>query len=142
MAAEIRRWGGIGSYAVVLAIALGVVVVCVGSGRVALGHHSYVSKYNPKKIVTLRGVVGSVSYYNPHIFFDFVATSKSGTTTWRVETESIPKARARGLSPKHLKQGASAIITGWMARDKTAAIGLKSIKFKSGRSVIMRNSPR
>lgn len=119
------------------------IALCGLTGGAILAHHSYVTKYDPKRLVTMRGVVGLVDYYNPHIFFDFVTTSKDGaTTTWRVETESIPKAQARGLTRKLLKEGAQATITGWRSRDKMANIGLKTIKFKGGKFVKMRRTAR
>jgi len=101
-------------------------------------HHSYVTKYDPKKPATISGVISSVSYTNPHIFFS-VQTSGG---TWRVETESIPKARARGLTPARLKTGRKVRVSGWRARSGGGSLGLRSISFVGGKSITMRRSPR
>ena len=100
-------------------------------------HHSYVGKYDPKKSITISGTVSSVSYTNPHIFFS--VTTSGGT--WRVETESIQKARARGLTENLLATGKKARVTGWRARSGEAAIGMRTITI-GGKSITMRNTAR
>lgn len=105
-------------------------------------HHSYVTKYDPAKFATIKGVIAGVEYRNPHIFFDLAVTNRDGsTTTWRVETESIAKAQAKGLKESVLSIGSAATVTGWIARDKTAAIGLKSVRIGS-KSYVIRSTPR
>lgn len=101
-------------------------------------HHSYVTKYNPKKPITISGVIVSVSYINPHIMFS-VQTSAG---TWRVETESILKARAKGLTKSLLATGKKVRVTGWRARNGSASLGMRVISFAGGKTITMRNSPR
>ncbi|MDX2289847.1 MAG: DUF6152 family protein [Hyphomicrobiaceae bacterium] len=101
------------------------------------GHHTYVTKYDAGKVVTLKGTVGSVSYQNPHITFTLATTNGS----WTIETESIPKVQAKGLTQAVLADGAEASATGWPARDGGAELGLKSITIK-GRTYTIRNTAR
>ncbi|MCH9764512.1 MAG: hypothetical protein K0U34_00765 [Alphaproteobacteria bacterium] len=101
-------------------------------------HHSYVTKYNPKKPITIAGTISSVSYVNPHIFFSVQTSSGS----WRVETESILKARARGLTKSLLTVGKKVRVSGWRARSGGGALGMRSISFVGGKTVTMRSSPR
>lgn len=101
-------------------------------------HHSYVTKYNPKKPATISGVISSVSYSNPHIFFS-VQTSRG---TWRVETEGIPKARAKGLTAARLKAGRKVRVSGWRARSGGGSLGMRSISFVGGKTITMRRTPR
>lgn len=101
-------------------------------------HHSYVTKYNPKKSVTIKGTISSVSYTNPHIFFS-VQTSGG---TWRVETESIPKARARGLTAARLSAGKQVRVTGWVARSGGGQLGLRTISIVGGPTITMRSTAR
>lgn len=123
----------------IVALIMAMAFITTGS---ALAHHSYVSQYDAKKRVTVQGVVQSVSYQNPHIFFDLTVADKSGgSTTWRVETESIPKARAKGLTENVLREGVTAKIMGWPARDGSAAIGLGTITI-GGKSMTIRSTPR
>lgn len=120
--------------AVVTGLALS---LCLSLG-LAHAHHSYVSKYNPKKQVTIAGTISSVSYTNPHVFFSVQTSGGS----WRVETESIPKLRAKGLTKARLKAGRKVRVTGWRARSGGGAIGMRSISFIGGKSFTIRSSPR
>lgn len=104
----------------------------------AVAHHSYVTKYDSAKPTKLTGTVGSVSYTNPHIFFQFEASG----TSWTVETESISVARANGLTEAILKEGAKATITGWPSREKSAELGLSTIVFDGRPAITMRKTAR
>mgnify|MGYP000041118360 CR=1 FL=1 len=104
----------------------------------AVAHHSYVTKYDSAKLTRLTGTVGSVSYTNPHIFFQFEA----GGTSWSVETESISVARANGLTEAILTGGAKATITGWPSREKSAELGLSTITFEGRSTITMRRTAR
>lgn len=109
---------------------------------IANAHHTFVTKYDGAKPVTISGVVTSVSYANPHIFFQVSAPGKSGgETTWTIETEGVLAARGKGLTEAVLKEGAKASVTGWLARDGGAELGLKSITV-GGKTVQMRNTAR
>lgn len=106
-------------------------------------HHTFVTKYDSNKLVTVSGTITSVSYANPHIFFDVAGKTKSGgEATWRVETEGILAARAKGLTEAVLKEGARVTVTGWLGRESAGEIGLKSITFAGGRSIAMRKTAR
>ncbi len=41
----------------------------LGATGITSAHHTYVTKYNPSKRVTISDVVTSVSFFNPHVFF-------------------------------------------------------------------------
>lgn len=108
----------------------------------AAAHHTYVTKYNPDKVVSLKGTISSVDYRNPHIFFEITVTNADGsTTTWHVETEAIAKAQAKGLTQSKLQVGTAVVATGWMSRAGDAEIGLKSIRL-GGTTYTIRNTPR
>jgi hypothetical protein len=100
----------------------------------AAAHHTFVTKYDNTKQVTVSGEVGSVSYSNPHIFFEVAG--------WRVETESIPVANAKGLTKERLTPGAKVKVTGWKARDGKQSLGLHSISFAGGPLIVMRATAR
>ena len=61
---------------------------------------------------------------------------------WKVETESIPKVQAKGLSDKLLKVGTTVTVQGWPARDGSPALGLKAITLPGGKVIAVRNTPR
>jgi hypothetical protein len=111
-------------------LALALVALAPAAGA----HHTFVSKYDNAKLITVSGAVGSVSYSNPHIFF-----SVGG---WRVETESLSVATAKGLTKERLKEGVKVTVTGWRARDGSAEMGLHTIAFAGGPSITMRGTAR
>jgi hypothetical protein len=117
---------------------LSLAAALLGQPRPADAHHTFVTKYDPTKLVTISGAVSSVSYVNPHIHFEVDAAGAS----WTVETESISVASARGLSQAILKQGAKVTVTGWRARDGSAAMGLHSIAFQGGGTIVLRRTAR
>lgn len=104
----------------------------------AIAHHTYVTKYNSAEKVRLSGTVASVSFGNPHIFF----TLQTGKGSWRVETESIPVAKAKGLTAALLTDGAKVSVSGWPARSGAAELGLNSISFAGGPTITMRGTAR
>ena len=109
----------------------------------ALAHHTYVTKYDPKKKITISGVITSVNYYNPHIVFTLLAQNRSGgETEWRVETESIQITQGRGLTKSILKIGRRVTVTGWRARNGSAELGLSSLRPVRGKWIRIKTSPR
>ncbi len=105
---------------------------------IAFAHHTYVTKYHPSKKVTISGVVTSVSFFNPHVFFS-VQTAKG---TWTVESESISVTKSKGLTQNVLKVGARVTVTGWPARNGTARMGLNTINIHGGPTIKMRRTAR
>lgn len=109
----------------------------------AYAHHSYVSKYDAAKKLTLKGVITSVSYTNPHIFFSIAVAGRSGgTSEWRIETESILLTRGRGLTEAKLAVGKRVVVTGWPARSGSAELGLSTIRIGNGPALSIRTRPR
>lgn len=111
----------------------------ISAGGVS-AHHSYVSKYDAKKKIKISGVITSVSFANPHIFFT-VQASGSGAS-WTVETESIPKVQAKGITRARLVEGARVVVTGWPARSGAGELGLSTIRIGRRGAVTIRRRPR
>ncbi len=103
----------------------------------AVAHHTYVTKYDSSKKMTLSGTISNVHYQNPHIFFDLTAGGK----TWTVETESLSVAKSSGLTEQLLVDGAKAAVSGWPARNGAAALGLNTIQV-GGKSLTLRRTAR
>ena len=117
--------------------------VCAGLAG-ASAHHSYVTKYDPAKTITIKGRITSVSFYNPHIFFSMMVKNRhgGGESEWRIETESVQMVRARGLTEAKLKIGSTVMVSGWRARSGGAAVGLSRIKPAGGPWIVIRSRPR
>lgn len=109
------------------------------SGIPAFPHHSFIGKYDAAKLITIKGVVSSVNWRNPHIFFT-VDAEKGGS--WRVEAEGISKTEGKGLTRSILKPGASITVRGWPAAGGRAEMGLQSITLPGGRTIKLRGTAR
>ena len=109
----------------------------------ASAHHSYVTKYDPAKMVTIKGTVTSVRFHNPHIFFSIMVKNRGGgESEWRIETESVQMVRARGLTKAKLRIGSTVTLTGWRARNGGAEVGLARIKPAGSGWINIRSRPR
>jgi Family of unknown function (DUF6152) len=112
-------------------------VVLIAAIAPAAAHHTYVSKYDSSKKMTLSGTVSAVHFQNPHIFFDLTANGK----TWKIETESLSVAKSSGLTEQLLAEGAKATVSGWPARSGTAELGLATIQV-GGKFLTLRRTAR
>lgn len=105
----------------------------------AFAHHSFIGKYDATRVVTIKGVVSSVDWRNPHIFFT-VDAEKGGS--WRVEAEGIAKTSGKGLTEGLLKPGTAVTVRGWPAVSGKAEMGLQSITLPGGRTIKLRGTAR
>jgi len=119
-----------------LSVLLGLVTL-TASSQPGGAHHTFVRKYDAKRIVKLSGAVSSVRWQNPHIFIDVDVKG----SIWTVELEGIPKVQAKGLRREMLEEGAKVEISGWPDRSGTAELGLKTIKVK-GKTISVRSTAR
>jgi hypothetical protein len=113
------------------------VLVMMTAPLPAAAHHSFASKYDPAKTVQVSGSVEDVHLQNPHSSFQV----NSGGKTWRIETEGVTAAKAAGLHNGILVDGAMVSVTGWPARDGSAALGLRTITI-GGKTLTLRRSAR
>src|SRR5687767_1101891 len=69
-------------------------------------HHSLNAEFNQKSTVTIKGVMTSIEWDNPHIFV-YIDTMENGVkTTWAVESYPTNHMRSRyGLTKAVLGQG-------------------------------------
>jgi len=121
-----------------VSVRLVVLFLLMGSSFAA-AHHSFVGDYDGSKVVSLKGVIAAVRFANPHIFFTL---DVPGRGSWQVETEGVAKVKSKGLNEGHLKEGTRVTVQGWLARDGSAAIGLKAITLPGGRTIVIRGTAR
>ena len=112
-------------------------IVMIAALKPAAAHHTYVTKYDSTKKLTLTGTISNVHFQNPHIFFDLI----SGEKTWTVESESLSVAKSSGLTEQLLIDGAKATVSGWPARSGAAELGLNTMQV-GGKSLTLRRTAR
>jgi len=96
---------------VIVVAAIAAFVLFTSLGGVVSAHHSRAG-YD-KKVITLKGVVTSVAWRNPHVFVMFgVKDDKGNVVNWSGELSSISTMLAAGMSKDTLKPGDEIIITG------------------------------
>ena len=85
-----------------------------------LAHHGTNASYDPKKEVTLSGVVTKFVMVNPHgqLFFD-VKGADGKVVTWGGELHSIALLRRSGWSKDTLKAGDAISVRGYPSRAGT-----------------------
>ena len=69
-------------------------------------HHSFAAEFDANKRVTLKGVVTSVDWRNPHIYVYLnVKDDRGNMTQWACELGPPERIDAARLDPEHGKRG-------------------------------------
>jgi hypothetical protein len=83
-----------------------------------LAHHSWQAEYDPKKVVTLKGVVSKIEWTNPHVrIYVDVKDDKGGVVNWDLELQSVNTLTRAGWDRNVLKVGDGLTVDAWVARD-------------------------
>ena len=102
----------------VATLVLGVGLLCASTA--AFAHHGTNASYDPKKELTLTGVVTKYIMMNPHgqLFFDVKGTDGK-VVTWGGELHSIGLLRRSGWTRETLKAGDTISVRGYPSRAGT-----------------------
>ena len=99
-------------------------------------HHSFVIHFVDDELVTVKGVVTSFRFTNPHGVLLFQATDEDGNQIqWRAETNSPNALRRRGWARDSLKVGDEVTITGFPARNEDHYMRISIVRFEDGREL-------
>src|SRR5262245_30400201 len=87
----------------------------------AFAHHSFGAEYDGTKPVTLTGVITSVQWTNPHVYFFMDVTEKNGTVAnWKFEGyPPVVLNRIGWKKTETMLPGDTVTVFGWRARDGT-----------------------
>jgi hypothetical protein len=99
---------------------MGVVIGALLAGAGAAAHHGTNASYDPKKELTLTGVVTRYVMVNPHgqLFFD-VKGQDGKVVSWGGELHSIGLLRRSGWTRETLKPGDTVSVRGFPSRAGT-----------------------
>ena len=108
----------------------------VGAISPATAHHAILGKFDDTEELTLRGIVTSIDWRNPHAHV-FMNVESGGTTlNWAIELESPIELALSGWSDETLVPGDAIVVNGWRARDGSRqAWGAEVIRSDNGRRV-------
>jgi len=103
-------------------------------GGIALAHHGRAGYGN--EITSVKGVVTSVEWKNPHVFLNFDVTDEKGDVShWVGELSSPSTMLAAGMSRTTLKSGDQIVVKGKSGKAENPVILIDSI-VKHGKPVV------
>jgi hypothetical protein len=114
------------------------VVLCVLAAAVPLlAHHSFAAEYDGSKPVTITGILKSVDWRNPHIYYSVEVKDDSGkTATWTLEgyPPNMLVRRPEGWTRDKVmaKVGDKVTVMGWLARAGGNAAHSRQFTFSDG----------
>jgi hypothetical protein len=95
----------------------------------AVAHHSFSAEFDREKRVQLNGVITSVKWQNPHVYFyiDVKDPATSRVTNYAVEMGSPNGVLGGGLSRDILKVGMVVSLNGTLAKDGSPKVNSRDI---------------
>jgi hypothetical protein len=91
---------------------------------VAVAHHSS-APYDVDTRITLRGIVTSYEWRNPHVYIDVETVDERGeTAVWEIEAYNPGMMGRHGWSPESLAVGERVTVTAYGPKNPERAIGL------------------
>lgn len=108
-----------------------------GSTIVLSAHHTISAYYDVTRQATLKGVVASAEWKNPHSFIRLDVTgTNGGTTQWDVETQATYVLRQRHADlPNVIKPGDTISVTVCLAKDGASAGWLRELVTTAGMTI-------
>ena len=128
-----RRWR-----CAILAVACGLLLAAT-----VAAHHSFGAEYDVNQPITITGMVTTIDWRNPHTFFYLDVTDKDGrTVNWKLEGYGPGVLSRLGWKKDvTMKPGDRITVTGWRARDGSAARGIH-LRREQSRSRPLREAAR
>jgi hypothetical protein len=100
-----------------------------------MAHHS-TANYDITKVVTLKGIVTSVDWRNPHVRIHIDVTDAEGrVVNWDVETWGIGQLSVRGLTNGFLKPRDQVRTDVYIAKDGSRMAIVHTLTLPDGRTI-------
>jgi hypothetical protein len=102
----------------------------------ATGHHSFAVFFDTdSQLRKVTGVVKEFRFTNPHGIVTLAVVEGNRQVIWRAETNSPSVLRRRGWSADSLHVGEKITVEGWLARDGSKYLRLRSATRANGAPV-------
>ena len=109
------------------------VLLFVGAAAPASAHHSFAVFFDDQKIIEVSGSVTDFRFTNPHAIISFsVKNAKGQIEPWRAETNAVTLLRRRGWTKDSLTIGETITVEGWLARDGSHYMRMRTVKRADG----------
>jgi Family of unknown function (DUF6152) len=119
-----------------IATALLLTLVLALAARVATAHHSFAVFFDTdSQLRKVTGVVKEFRFTNPHGIVTLAVAEGGRQVIWRAETNSPSILRRRGWSSDSLQVGEKITVEGWLARDGSKYLRLRSATRANGEPV-------
>jgi hypothetical protein len=106
------------------------------AARVATAHHSFAVFFDTdNQLRKVTGVVKEFRFTNPHGIVTLAVAEGGHQVIWRAETNSPSILRRRGWSSDSLQVGEKITVEGWLARDGSKYLRLRSATRANGEPV-------
>jgi DNA/RNA endonuclease YhcR with UshA esterase domain len=101
--------------------------------QAASAHHSFAAFFDPDKTVTVKGIVTSYHFTNPHGLIAIDVKGAGGQVEhWRAETNAPVVLMRRGWTRETLKPGETVTLSGWASRDGKPYLRLRQANRADG----------
>jgi len=104
-------------------------------------HHAFGAEFDPNRPLLLKGPVVKVEWVNPHTWIHMEVTKEDGKKEiWMVEGGTPNSLLRRGLKRDTIKPGASIVVDGYQAKDRSNRANGRDVTFEDGRKFFLGSS--
>jgi hypothetical protein len=119
-----------------------IVVSCLWSSF-SFSHHSPAASFDIAQTAEIEGIISSVKWANPHIYFTVDVQDDSGEVrSWEVEASSIVVLRLQGVERGFVEEGERVRISGLPSRQNRPELFGKNLFLEDGSEIVLGPFPR